>query len=226
MHAGPCIACRASNALWGALRGGRGPHAKQPHPQGRKARRAVKQPVEQWNRCHSDELAGSNYKPKDGTMNFTKQHQSLLKPQESFLLPTEGVTMTGFADRWIADNLDLTAAAVTKLSGRDGIYNLYRADCREVYGHTPISRIAFSKKIEDFAKMRTRAFLKNRVRGGVIFEGVGLTQEAIQRRAGYVPTGVLEEERRPHKIKEKAGLREEASQENMSQAKELQPASR
>ena len=30
---GPCIACRASNALWGALRGGRGPHAKQPHPQ-------------------------------------------------------------------------------------------------------------------------------------------------------------------------------------------------
>ncbi|BDA51779.1 hypothetical protein COCOBI_pt-0570 (chloroplast) [Coccomyxa sp. Obi] len=143
-------------------------------------------------------------------MNFTLQYQP-------FLGPAQGITTTSFAEQWIIHNLEINDAAVTKLSGNHGIYSLYEAECAQA-NRLPLSRIAFSKKIEQFVRTRNCAFLKTRTRDGVVFEGVGFTPEAsLKEKARVYNKARLEEEARPHEIKERAGLKEEGSQKEASQ---------
>ncbi len=125
---------------------------------------------------------------------------------QPFLGPAQGLTKTSFAEQWIINNLEINDAAVTKLSGKYGIYDLYVAECGKA-NKPPISRIAFSKKIEKFVTTRNSAFLKKRTKEGLILEGVGLTEEASQREVARVRNRArLEEEARVHEINEGAGL--------------------
>lgn len=141
------------------------------------------------------------------TTNSTTQVQSFLGPVQ------EGFTKTTFAEQWIITNVEIDARGVTKLSGEYGLYCLYEADCYEAK-MPPISRIAFSKKIENFVRTRSFAFIKRSARGGVLFEGVRLTPEASQRQEARVQN--IKERARLHDIKDKAGVREEGLQEEAS----------
>lgn len=133
-----------------------------------------------------------------------------------FLEPVRGITNTTFAEQWIANNLDVDDRAVTRLSGKHGIYDLYKAECGEAR-RAALSKVALSRKIEEFVKTRHSVFAKTYGSKGAVLEGVRLSNEARLKEEARVR---LEEEARLHETNEGPGLSGEGSSKEASQEEE------
>ena len=105
---------------------------------------------------------------------------------------------------------------MTRLSGKHGIYDLYKAECGEAR-RAALSKVALSRKIEEFVKRRHSVFAKTYGSKGAVLEGVRLSNEA---RLKEEARARLEEEARLHETNEGAGLRGEGFQKEASQEEE------
>lgn len=87
------------------------------------------------------------------------------------LTATSTITATAYADDWIREKLEPSAAR-TRLSGKDGIYDTYLMDC-ERDNQPALSRIMLSKKLELCMALEHNILLtKIRGREGLIIEGI------------------------------------------------------